>query len=155
VKVHADLGRLLLTIGFADEGMDHLEYAAALEPGNLVGLRALADGYVSIGRYADAADELRAALAIDPESAEDYFNLGYVLKRVNDLKGASTAYKNYVALTTHNYTPAKSELQMNRHAMLRADPDKHDANLSTVDAGTPTDGLRIANEQLKAIRRAN
>ncbi len=150
VKAHAELGKALLSISFVDEGMEHLEHATALEPENVIGLRALADGYVNQGRFADAADVLHAALFLDPEYAEDYYNLGYVLKKLNDTKGALDAYQKYVAIRTHHYQPVKPVL-------VRADSPENPADSSSADPTAPGFGqttavhIRTAMAQLQSL----
>jgi tetratricopeptide (TPR) repeat protein len=147
VRAHAELGKALLGIGFTEEGMEHLEQSAALEPNNVIGLRALADGYVNQQRYADAADMLRAALSVDPEYAEDYYNLGYVLKRMNDTKGAMSAYEKYVAIRTHHYQPVKPTLAKSEQ------PSEE-----STDPAAPTSGqsaevhIRTAMAQLQSLQ---
>ena len=150
VKAHSELGKALLSIGFTEEGMEHLEHAVALEPQNVIGLRALADGYVSQTRFADAADMLRTALDIDPEYAEDYYNLGYVLKRMNDTRGAVAAYEKYVAIRTHRYQPVKPTLARSE------EPDR--SSQEVTDPAAPGPGqtaalhVRTAMSQLQSLQ---
>ena len=50
----------------------------------------------------EAASELRLELAIDPEFAIGYYNLGETLKRMGDYTGALEAFTSYLRKCTNN-----------------------------------------------------
>lgn len=55
--------------------------------------------HYAAGHYRDAARELEAAVTIDPEGANLWFNLGNVCERLGDLDRARVAYQRYMDRT--------------------------------------------------------
>jgi hypothetical protein len=53
---------------------------------------------------------VRAAIAQEPEYADNYYDLGYILKLCDDAHGASEAYRLYVSVRTRRYIPFKHVL---------------------------------------------
>ena len=104
------LGRALLSLGFYEEGIENLEQCVALDPTRPANRRLLADAYVSLKRYGEAADQMRTAIELEPEYADNYYDLGYVLRLCNDPKGAQEAYRLYVSIRTRHYAPFKHVL---------------------------------------------
>lgn len=82
-------------------------------------LQHMARGMQSVqeGDDAQAASAFRAALELEPTFADAHYNLGVVLRRAKDLKGAEQAYRAAIA----NFRP--------REELLRADAQNNLADL--------------------------
>jgi Flp pilus assembly protein TadD len=96
VRAHANLGSLLLAKGQPEDGIAHLLRAVELSPTDVDARHTLATGYINVGMLNEAASELRSELAIDPEYAIGYYNLGETLKRMGDFPGALEAFTSYL-----------------------------------------------------------
>ena len=102
VRAHANLGSLLLVKGRPEDGIAHLLRAVELSPTDVDARHTLATGYINVGMLNEAASELRLELAIDPEFAIGYYNLGETLKRMGDYTGALEAFTSYLRKCTNN-----------------------------------------------------
>ncbi len=102
VRAHANLGTLLLGKGIPEDGIAHLLRAVELSPTDVEARHTLATGYINVGMLNEAASELRSELAIDPEFAIGYYNLGETLKRMGDNQGALEAFTSYLRKCKNN-----------------------------------------------------
>lgn len=62
----------------------------------------LAYVHIQAGRWTDAADAARAAVALDAASATAWANLGVALYKLGDLSGARRALERSLALDPNN-----------------------------------------------------
>ncbi len=75
-----------------------LEDAAASHPDNIDGICALADAYAARGRWNDAIEAYKAAIALDATNADLHNILGAAYEEVGSLDQAETAYKQAILL---------------------------------------------------------
>jgi len=87
------LGVLRFEQGRKAEALALLGRAAALAPGNAGIRRNHAAALAVVERFADAAEEYRAALAIEPDAATDWGRLGSVLAELDRHDEAIAAYQ--------------------------------------------------------------
>src|SRR4051812_410720 len=152
-RLHVPLAMAYRGLGDRTKAEEHLAKAGA------VGLRVpdpLLDGVASLrsgervammsgraaaqaGRYQDAAQEFRRALAVRPESVEARVNLGSMLARVGDRSGAMEQFREALRTDPDNVTA-----HFNLGAMLAdvADggtPDEARVHLEAAVAGRPDD----------------
>lgn len=99
--VHANLGIALARSGDPEAGRAALERAAELTPGQPVVLNQLGVLYRRAGRFQDAAEAYRKALAADPDYADAHINLGMLCELyVHDLECALQHYRRYQELAS-------------------------------------------------------
>lgn len=99
--VHANLGIALARSGDPEAGRAALERAAELTPGQPVVLNQLGVLYRRAGRFQDAAEAYRKALAADPDYADAHINLGMLCELyVHDLECALKHYRRYQELAS-------------------------------------------------------
>jgi len=87
------LGRLLLSLGKAQEALVQFENAAKLSPRAPDALAGEAQAYLALKQPADAVKAAQAALKLHNESAEAYLFLGFVYDRVGQSADAAQAYQ--------------------------------------------------------------
>ncbi len=97
-EVQTQAGLFLLRTGDPEAAVGHLERAAQLAPHDADVRIALANGYFSLNRPADAIKEARATLAIDPESAGAYYYLGCGRARLGEDDEAITCFHKVLAI---------------------------------------------------------
>jgi hypothetical protein len=90
--------RYLYGAGRAKQSIPMLEQALALAPWETGILQALGAAYFVGNRPADAARAFREAAERDPEDAVAFANLGNVLLRTGDSKGAEKAFREAIRL---------------------------------------------------------
>src|SRR5690348_11521985 len=81
-----------------NRGLPELQEAAKLQPAVFDYRYRLGSAYLELGRYEEAASELKAAVSIDQSQAPAWSALGQALRRKQDLDGAVNAYKRAVEL---------------------------------------------------------
>ncbi len=98
VMAYCNLGTLLIAKGRKEEGLSYLKKAVAIAPHDLDARNTLGAALVSsCGDLAPrAASEYRTILALNPEYAAAYFNLGAVLKLAHDNRGALQVFQSFV-----------------------------------------------------------
>lgn len=102
-------GAIQVSLGRREEGIARLERAVRAAPGVYENVRNLADAYHTAGRLDEAAEAWRAALGIQPESAEARFALGNVLFAKSDDPGAIASYREALRLDP-GWAPALAAL---------------------------------------------
>ena len=149
-RLHVPLAMAYRGLGERAKAEEHLAKAGA------VGLRVpdpLLDGVASLrvgervavmrgrvaaqaGRYQDAAQEFRRALAVRPESVEARVDLGSVLFRMGDRSGAMEQFREALRLDPGNVTA-----HFNLGALLAegSERDEARAHLEAAVAGRPDD----------------
>ena len=110
---HFHLGAALWLANDTRDGMEELEQAAKLAPGVFDYRYRLGAAYLQVGRYEDAATELKAATAIDRSKPPVWESLGQALQRSGDVAGALDAYREALKLD-----PANDAAHNNYAAML-------------------------------------
>lgn len=99
--VHANLGIALARGGDPEAGRAALERAAELAPQQPVVLNQLGVLYRRAGRFQDAAEAYRKALAADPDYADAHVNLGMLCELyIHDLECALQHYRRYQDLAS-------------------------------------------------------
>ena len=98
VPLLANLGKALLRSQAADQAVGVLEKAVRLDPAYTDARNHLAVAYALLGRLDDALDQLRRAVADNPDHALSWTNLGVTLEAVGDSKGARDAYSEAIRL---------------------------------------------------------
>jgi predicted Zn-dependent protease len=99
---HAELGELALAA--RDPAAALLEYGQAVEvsPDDVVLRLGHGRALLAAGHAAEAAVELRRAIALDPEWAEPYVVLGNALQKGGDAAGARTAWAEFLSRAPRN-----------------------------------------------------
>ncbi len=102
-------------------GRDETEATARLKtnPNDAGALNERASARVRLGRYAEAHEDLRRAVALDPKNADYQAGLGYVLWKVGRPAEAIAAERAALKLSDANFT---AHYQLGRFLLLGGDP---------------------------------
>ena len=109
VPLLATLGKVLLRSHAPDEAVGVLEKALRIDPSYTDARNHLAVAYALLGRFQDALEQLRRAVADNPDHSLSWTNLGVTLEAVGDTKGAHDAYSEAIRLQ-----PDSSEARLRR-----------------------------------------
>jgi tetratricopeptide (TPR) repeat protein len=101
----AGLGNLQSATGRLDEGLQNLKHAVRNAPSDPLIRDGLAMAYARMGNHDLAAAEFRAEIAIDPDRAVPYFNLGHALEALGDYLAALDAYQAFIRKCTDRPGP--------------------------------------------------
>jgi len=123
VKANTNLGFLLLANRQRRDGLTYLQRAVDAAPNDLAVRNNLAMEYVRARMNSQAAEEFRAEIAIDPQYAIAYFNLGNALKDMHNKRGAISAYQSYLRVCENN--PREQVAVMRAVKELRALNSNH------------------------------
>jgi tetratricopeptide (TPR) repeat protein len=88
-------------------------------PNDAEALNARAYARMGLGRYAEAAEDLRRAVALNPNKADYQANLGYALWKIGRRAEAINAERAALKLDEKNYT---AHYQLGRFLLLSGDP---------------------------------
>lgn len=103
---HRGLGAICFGSGRREEGLPHLERAVARAPEDIAARTALANAYATLGRFASAAAEGRAALALSPHAVELHYLLGRILRDGGWVAEARTEFVAALALDARHAASA-------------------------------------------------
>jgi choline-sulfatase len=95
ILLHRDLGRLLVLAGDED-GIDHLQRAAALQPADPRLHTFLGLGYHQFGRFEDSIGEYQLALELNPEHLIARYNLGLAQLALGQVDAAERSFETVV-----------------------------------------------------------
>jgi tetratricopeptide (TPR) repeat protein len=101
--VNASWGRVLACLGRADEGMQHLQLAAQLQPCSQVYLW-IGQLYDQMGRSEEAGTALQTAVRLDPASGPAHGALALWYESIHKLAAAEKEYSINVALAPDDET---------------------------------------------------
>lgn len=109
---HAVLGWIRLTYDWDWAGADaSLKRALALEPGNAAVVENNASLDKTLGRFGEAVELFERAIAIDPLSADNYYNLSITLNRAGRQDEAALAARKVLQISP-DYAAAHAALAM-------------------------------------------
>ena len=89
---YVNLGNLLLNQGRTKEGIESLEQAVKVAPGNAYCHLRLGTGYLRNGQLEGAQRELEKATQLDPNSATGHYQLGRLYKEIHALDRAKAEF---------------------------------------------------------------
>ena len=108
-------GIVAFQLGRADEALQLLEAAVALQPAEAEAHNNLALVLHAVGRAAEAAAGCRRALTLNPRLADAHFNLGNALLDLNQPAAAAAAYEQAASLRPE-IASVHFQLGLARHA---------------------------------------
>jgi len=92
------LGYLFLKTGRFDEALEYLDHARLLHPTDPLIDSCRGEALFQLGRHAEAAEALKAALQQDQADLQAGYRLGYVLLRMGREKGALAAFETFLRI---------------------------------------------------------
>jgi tetratricopeptide (TPR) repeat protein len=165
IEAQLTAGQLLFKGGMFDEARDHARSVLQKEPGNLRALMLLGNTLAGLQDLDSAVDVLERALAIDPEKAGVYTNLGvFQLTKGNKVE-AEAAFMKAVSVSGESVLSLVGLANFYRSAGRPADAERvlkqayaKDANDSGVNAAlaglfVETSRLPEAETHLQAVTR--
>jgi Flp pilus assembly protein TadD len=138
----------------AERAEAEAERKLAADPNDVEALDARALARMRRGRYAEAHEDLKRAVALKPRSAELRASLGYVLWRVGRTSEAIAAEREALKLDEKNFT---ANYQLGRFLLRTGDP-KHLPEVTTLLARAVELDPRqydVRFELIEAFRRTN
>jgi len=113
--VNASWGRVLACLGRADEGMQHLQLAAHIQPTSQVYLW-IGLLYGQMGRSEEAGTALQTAVRLDPASGAAHGALGLWYESLRNFAAAEREYRTNVTLAPDDETARLSLARVKRIA---------------------------------------
>ena len=140
---YEQLAAALYAAGDRTQAARHYRRAVEIDPSPQAWSALGAIAYAE-GRYAEARNDIEAALRLDPRFASGYRNLGDVLARQRDPAGARRSYEKAVELAQElvEVNPANG-LTLARLAVYLAKAGRMDKALSTID-----EAVRLAPDKV-------
>jgi len=102
IGAQANLGRCDIRLGYPDEAERVARSVVLRHPGLLPGWHLLAESLIVQGKYAEAADAYRSAIAIAPQHAALHGQLGLACEKANEPEAARAAYECALSVDPHD-----------------------------------------------------